>query len=59
VATSIQASNELIAANLQAILASNERLTCIEQVVESNNRFLETFGQDVKQLTKNMSQLTR
>jgi phage shock protein A len=42
-----------------AIQSSNERLTRIEQLVESNNRFLESFGQDVKQLTQNMSQLTQ
>jgi ABC-type transporter Mla subunit MlaD len=41
-----------ITANNEAIAASNERLTRIEQLVESNNRFLETFGQDVKQLTQ-------
>ncbi len=41
-----------------AITASNERLTRIEQLVESNNRFLETFGQDVKQLTQKVDRLT-
>jgi ABC-type transporter Mla subunit MlaD len=41
-----------------AIAASNERLTRIEQLVESNNRFLETFGQDVKQLTQKVDRLT-
>jgi phage shock protein A len=42
-----------------AIQYSNERLTRIEQLVESNNRFLESFGRDVRQLTQNMSQLTQ
>ena len=42
----------------KAITASNERLTRIEQLVESNNRFLETFGQDVKQLTQKVDRLT-
>ncbi|MBV8885798.1 MAG: hypothetical protein JO235_17635 [Chroococcidiopsidaceae cyanobacterium CP_BM_RX_35] len=30
---------------------SNNRLTRIEQLIESNNRFLETFGQSVKKFT--------
>jgi ABC-type transporter Mla subunit MlaD len=42
-----------------AVQSSNERLTRIEHLVESNNRFLQSFGQDVKQLTQNMSQLTQ
>jgi paraquat-inducible protein B len=41
-----------------AIASSNERLTRIEQLVESNNRFLESFGQDVKQLTQKIDRLT-
>jgi paraquat-inducible protein B len=41
-----------------AISSSNERLTRIEQLVESNNRFLESFGQDVKQLTQKVDRLT-
>jgi methyl-accepting chemotaxis protein len=41
-----------------AIASSNERLTRIEQLVESNNRFLESFGQDVKQLTQKVDRLT-
>ncbi len=46
-----------ITANNEAIAASNDRLTRIEQLVESNNRFLETFGQDVKQLTQKIDRL--
>lgn len=46
-----------ITANNEAIAASNERLARIEQLVESNNRFLETFGQDVKQLTQKIDRL--
>jgi hypothetical protein len=42
-----------------AVQSSNERLTRIEHLVESNNRFLQSFGQDVKQLTQNMNQLTQ
>jgi ABC-type transporter Mla subunit MlaD len=41
-----------------AITASNERLTRIEQLVESNNRFLGSFGQDVKKLTQKVDRLT-
>jgi phage-related tail protein len=50
VATAIQANNE-------AISASNERLTRIEQLVESNNRFLEAFGQDVQLLSGKIDRL--
>jgi len=32
----------------QSILASDKRMTRIEQAIESNNRFLEAFGQSVK-----------
>lgn len=35
--------------------ASNERLTRIEQAVESNNRFLESFSQDLKSYTDSMN----
>jgi hypothetical protein len=66
VATAITANNEaiaanaqMIAANVQAIAASNDRLTRIEQMVESNNRFLESFGEDVKRLTDNTDKLIR
>ena len=37
---------------------SNKRLTRIEQAVESNNRFLEAFGRDVKRFTETASNLT-
>jgi hypothetical protein len=37
-----------------AIMSSNERLARIEQLVESNNRFLKTFSQDLRQYTDNM-----
>lgn len=38
---------------------SNERLTRIEQLVESNNRFLESFSQDLRRYTDNMDRLTQ
>lgn len=41
----------------RAITASDERLTRIEQVVESNNRFLESFSQDLKRYTDSMNNL--
>lgn len=47
-----------IAANNEAIQSSHERMTRIEQLVESNNRFLESFGQDVKQLAQKVDRLT-
>jgi uncharacterized coiled-coil protein SlyX len=61
-----------ITANNEAIAASNERLTRIEQLVESNsqkitdltqvvasnNRFLESFSQDLRRYTDNMDRLT-
>lgn len=39
----------------QAIVKSNERLTRIEKVVESNNRFLESFSSDLKSYTESMN----
>jgi hypothetical protein len=56
VATAIQANNDAIAANR---VESNERLTRIEQLVESNNRFLESFSQDLRRYTDNMDRLTQ
>ena len=44
-------ASTVVTAITEAISSSNERLTRIEQLVESNNRLLETLGQDVKQLT--------
>jgi ATP phosphoribosyltransferase len=41
----------------RAITASDKRLTRIEQVVESNNRFLESFSQDLKRYTDSMNNL--
>jgi methyl-accepting chemotaxis protein len=46
---------QFIAASVADRQASNERLTRIEQVVESNNRFLESFSQDLKQYTDSMN----
>ncbi|MBV9388236.1 MAG: hypothetical protein JOZ78_17585 [Chroococcidiopsidaceae cyanobacterium CP_BM_ER_R8_30] len=48
---SIVASNERMTKLEQSMVKSDERLTRIEQVVESNNRFLEAFGQSVKKFT--------
>ncbi len=59
VATAIQANHEAISANAQAIATSHARLTRIEQVVESNNRFLKSFSQDVKRIPDNMDRLTQ
>lgn len=36
---------------------SNERLTRIEQIVESNNRFLESFSADLRHYTETMNNL--
>lgn len=47
--------DKFAAAVEQAIVKSDERLTRIEQVVESNNRFLESFSQDLKQYTDSMN----
>lgn len=41
----------------QSIVASDERLTRIEQLVESNNRFLESFSQDLKNYTNSMNNI--
>jgi archaellum component FlaC len=38
-------------------VASNERLTRIEQVVESNNRFLEAFSTDLRSYTQRIDNL--
>ena len=40
-------------------LESHQRLTRIEQSVESNNRFLEAFSQDLRRYTDNMDRLTQ
>ncbi len=40
-----------------SVEASNERLTRIEQSVESNNRFLESFSQDLRTYTDSMNNL--
>jgi phage-related tail protein len=40
-----------------SVEASNERMTRIEQSVESNNRFLESFSQDLRTYTDSMNNL--
>ena len=50
VATAIQANNE-------AIVASDERLTRIEHLSESNNRYLEAFTQRVERLAEKIDRL--
>lgn len=41
------------------VVASDERLTRIEQVVESNNRFLESFSRNLQQYATSMDNLTK
>ena len=41
----------------QSVIASNERLTRIEQIVESNNRFLEGFSERIERYTARMDNL--
>lgn len=43
----------------QFITTSDERMTRVEQVVDSNNRFLESFSQDLRRYTDNMDRLTQ
>jgi chromosome segregation ATPase len=61
---SVVASNERMARFEQQLAqlaeskqASDERLTRIEQIVESNNRFLESFSQDIKNYTNSMNNI--
>jgi hypothetical protein len=51
VAAAIIANNEQIAAN-------SSQLMRIGQLVESNNRFLEALGQDLRRYSDNMDRLT-
>ena len=63
IATQAQALKDAIAAQSQALneatIASNERLTRIEQLVESNNRFLEAFTHRVDRLAERVDRLTQ
>lgn len=49
---------QFIAASIADRQASNERLTRVEQIVESNNRFLESFSADLKTYTESLNNLT-
>jgi chromosome segregation ATPase len=62
---SVIASDERMTRLEQSMLASDERMTRIEQglerverVVESNNRFLESFSTDLRRYTDAMNNLT-
>lgn len=56
----LQRSQQRMEANLQTwSQESNERLTRIEQLVESNNRFLESFSQDLRRYTENMDRISQ
>ena len=41
----------------QAIVASNDRLERIERIVESNNRFLESFSADLRNYADSMNNM--
>lgn len=56
-AESKQASDARMTRIEQQLEASDERLTRIEQIVESNNRFLESFSQDIKNYTNSMNNI--
>ncbi len=45
---------QFISASIADRQVSNERMTRIEQVVESNNKFLESFSADLKRYTDRM-----
>lgn len=54
---SIIASDERMTRIEQSMLASDQRLTRIEHIVESNNKFLESFSTDLKRYTDSMNNL--
>jgi uncharacterized protein (DUF3084 family) len=58
VAAAITANNEQIAANSEQIAANSAQLMRIGQLVESNNRFLEALGQDLRRYSDNMDRLS-
>jgi hypothetical protein len=58
VAAAVTANNEQIAANSEQIAANSAQLMRIGQLVESNNRFLEALGQDLRRYSDNMDRLS-
>ncbi|MEB3336394.1 MAG: hypothetical protein VKJ46_02960 [Leptolyngbyaceae bacterium] len=58
-AESKRASDERFARMEQNKIESDERLTRMEQMVESNNRFLEAFSQDIRRYIDEMQEQRR
>ncbi len=58
VSTAITASNERLTRIEQLVETNSQKITDLTQVVASNNRFLESFSQDLRRYTDNMDRLT-
>jgi ABC-type transporter Mla subunit MlaD len=58
VSTAIASSNERLTRIEQLVETNSQKITDLTQVVASNNRFLESFSQDLRRYTDNMDRLT-